>query len=108
MRRYILNLCCVKGIQLQFLWELHFIEASTQPHVPTIGRELQFLWELHFIEATLESTSRRRRRSCSSFGNCTSLRPGDALGVGVESGLQFLWELHFIEAGLSEELSHPP
>ena len=37
---------------LQFLWELHFIEASTQPHVPTIGREmLQFLWELHFIEA---------------------------------------------------------
>ena len=37
---------------LQFLRELHFIEApGRSPRSPT-APALQFLWELHFIEAS--------------------------------------------------------
>ncbi len=60
---------------------------------------LQFLRELHFIEAPTSSSAPRGIPSCSSSGNCTSLRrvQGD---VGEDGRvLQFLRELHFIEAG---------
>ena len=64
----------------QFLRELHFIEAPSQP------------------TAVIPATSRR-----SSFGNCTSLRPGEP-GEGECPYLsQFLRELHFIEAGPSTD-----
>ncbi len=108
---------------LQFLRELHFIEASPcQP--PMIARQvLQFLRELHFIEARKSKRPQRQLDRCSSFGNCTSLRlhledRGGAPRPGCSSfgnctslrplrqrrgrgraGLQFLRELHFIEAG---------
>ena len=37
---------------LQFLWELHFIEALFSATLPGLSSgTLQFLWELHFIEA---------------------------------------------------------
>ena len=59
---------------LQFLRELHFIEAHTHLGWAVTTHTLQFLRELHFIEATPG-------------------RPGIA-----RHGLQFLRELHFIEA----------
>ena len=63
------------------------------------GLLLQFLRELHFIEATRARTRDGSRSGCSSSGNCTSLRqvlndfPLDRL-----RRLQFLRELHLIEA----------
>ena len=36
--------------QLQFLRELHFIEACTPCSCPSWSPPSQFLWELHFIE----------------------------------------------------------
>ena len=40
--------------ELQFLWELHFIEAERSVLLFAIGcARLQFLWELHFIEAQI-------------------------------------------------------
>ena len=38
-------------LTLQFLWELHFIEARRQRTASSTQPVLQFLWELHFIEA---------------------------------------------------------
>ena len=64
---------------LQFLWELHFIEAQQTPPT-TPPHQLQFLWELHFIEAMCGPITAVRRMSCSSFGNCTSLRPMSVCG----------------------------
>ena len=40
---------------LQFLWELHFIEAYAE-YVTSLICVLQFLWELHFIEAGQRSS----------------------------------------------------
>ena len=58
---------------LQFLRELHFIEAGrTRSRAWRAG--LQFLRELHFIEAARTGRSCRTRSCCSSSGNCTSLR----------------------------------
>ena len=91
--------CVPRGRWLQFLWELHFIEAQSRTgHL--ISRRLQFLWELHFIEARPGWLGTLRRRRCSSFGNCTSLRQDRHVYVVVVAAraLQFLWELHFIEA----------
>ena len=59
---------------LQFLWELHFIEALPTSPGRTLYAGLQFLWELHFIEAAVTHMSDKSCHSCSSFGNCTSLR----------------------------------
>ena len=41
---------------------------------------LQFLRELHFIEASSTSTGGSPTNGCSSFGNCTSLRQ-----VGIDT-----------------------
>ena len=46
---------------LQFLWELHFIEARVAMEMARDEDVLQFLWELHFIEAASEPT-----RPCTS------------------------------------------
>ena len=62
--------------ELQFLRELHFIEALESSKEHRKERELQFLRELHFIEAMRTSSS-----------------------CAPASTLQFLRELHFIEAG---------
>ena len=83
----------------------------------------QFLRELHFIEASSPRLTRARPHGRSSFGNCTSLRPGGfgrapapsrcrsscgnctSLRLGdrnlnrrLGTLSQFLRELHFIEA----------
>ena len=63
------------GVGLQFLRELHFIEAQSSSETRDTPARLQFLRELHFIEARDQSS------------------PGLE-----ESTLQFLRELHFIEA----------
>ena len=63
------------------------------------GRLLQFLRELHFIEARSSSTLRWAASSCSSFGSCTSLRLGGSSDGIPDPALQFLRKLHFIEAG---------
>ena len=60
--------------QLQFLRELHFIEAGAWMNEINRHIELQFLRELHFIEARARRTAPTASRSCSSFGNCTSLK----------------------------------
>ena len=70
---------------------------------------LQFLRELHFIEASSATCAKSRGRGCSSFGNCTSLRRLNGQAVGMGLGLQFLRELHFIEAATcSSPGSSPP
>ena len=74
MRHRISDLDAV-GSLLQFLRELHFIEALNCLLFTRSSYSLQFLRELHFIEA---GPTRSR---------------GDARGK-----LQFLRELHFIEA----------
>ena len=68
---------------------------------PAAGDVLQFLRELHFIEAGRRRWSRTSTSSCSSFGSCTSLRLSSTTSVRTTSGLQFLRELHFIEARCS-------
>ena len=71
------------------------------PQHRTVVR-LQFLWELHFIEAGASAAGMTSPAGCSSFGNCTSLRQPDRRGnEGQQDRLQFLWELHFIEALLT-------
>ena len=72
-------------------------------HVVRIDDMLQFLRELHFIEALLSDQAFIKALGCSSSGNCTSLRlpahdPPASAGV-----LQFLRELHFIEASRTRE-----
>ena len=61
---------------------------------------LQFLRELHFIEAIPALPNWVARPCCSSFGSCTSLRrpSKDSTHPGHDTRLQFLRELHFIEA----------
>ena len=61
---------------LQFLRELHFIEAGPRITTGPWPIRLQFLRELHFIEASSRPRPWTRRPGCSSFGSCTSLRPG--------------------------------
>ena len=85
--------------RLQFLRELHFIEASWRTSGSLNGLVLQFLRELHFIEAVRMVLLPRLSSSCSSFGNCTSLRLIEGHLLNLTSRLQFLRELHFIEAG---------
>ena len=60
---------------------------------------LQFLRELHFIEARCSYRSRTYRPGCSSFGSCTSLRHLTNRPIPLNLQLQFLRELHFTEAG---------
>ena len=60
---------------------------------------LQFLRELHFIEAFVHFHAQLEKERCSSFGSCTSLRPSGGFGSLIRKVLQFLRELHFIEAG---------
>ena len=62
-------------------------------------RRLQFLRELHFIEAHPQVLPDGTSAGCSSFGNCTSLRHHHPGHLGHPDRLQFLRELHFIEAG---------
>ena len=107
---------------LQFLRELHFIEATRQEFRRKAPTRLQFLRELHFIEASPRDPYSGTGRRCSSFGNCTSLRRldqlqrpdhrgrcssfGNCTSLRLRPGnhprpdrrLQFLRELHFIEA----------
>ena len=59
---------------------------------------LQFLRELHFIEACPRAGASPTGSSCSSFGNCTSLRLPTRFAPRLNDLLQFLRELHFIEA----------
>ena len=65
----------VVDYELQFLRELHFIEAPPATAWSGPSLRLQFLRELHFIEAPPSTTESQIPRRCSSFGNCTSLRP---------------------------------
>ena len=58
---------------LQFLRELHFIEATTR-WCTGLRRWLQFLRELHFIEARRSRPGRRPGDGRSSFGSRASLR----------------------------------
>ena len=48
----------VMPARLQFLWELHFIEAFTSPPLANVPGVLQFLWELYFIEASAAPPTR--------------------------------------------------
>ena len=65
-----------------------------------VERLLQFLRELRFIEAGSRALQVTPFGGCSSFGNCTSLRPCQHRGRLIQApGLQFLRELHFIETG---------
>ena len=67
---------------LQFLWELHFIEARYRVSITHRTSRLQFLWELHFIEAfPMPRMNHIFVPGCSSFGNCTSLRRDEPVGV---------------------------
>ena len=71
----------------------------TISHCITHIAELQFLRELHFIEAGPRRPTAVFGPGCSSFGSCTSLRPGSyLLPPALRFLLQFLRELHFIEA----------
>ena len=65
---------CLYSVRLQFLRELHFIEALRRCRHLALLLWLQFLRELHFIEAFRDGRGGRLQRCCSSFGSCTSLR----------------------------------
>ena len=69
---------CLYSVRLQFLRELHFIEALRRCRHLALLLWLQFLRELHFIEAFRDGRGGRLQRCCSSFGSCTSLRPARA------------------------------
>ena len=71
-----------KSKALQFLRELHFIEAESRSLSAVLGCLLQFLRELHFIEALFRRPQPTRWSGCSSFGSCTSLRPTPAAASG--------------------------
>ena len=62
------------GSRLQFLRELHFIEAVHMLRGSMQKPTLQFLRELHFIEARTSAGRGSSWTRCSSFWNCTSLR----------------------------------
>ena len=65
------------------------------------GVELQFLRELHFIEAPDGTTSEATVRGCSFFGNCTSLRRTAVGQLLLDLVSQFPRGLHFIEASVT-------
>ena len=64
----------IEAQNLQFLWGLHFIEASGRTTTRTASPDLQFFRGLHFIEVSTTVTRWTGTRPCSSFGGCTSLR----------------------------------
>ena len=113
---------------LQFLRELHFIEASTSRHTHCRGRCCSSFGSCTslrpgdegFLDVTRGCSSfgsctslRQADRSitfgplcgCSSFGSCTSLRHARDDSAVREVMLQFLRELHFIEAGTATQPS---
>ena len=113
----------VGRVRLQFLRELHFIEAigvlnaKSCPH-----SSCSSFGNCTSLRPPFSSMTASARGRCSSFGNCTSLRRVGAGGGGLDlegcssfgnctslrrradhhrqliGGLQFLRELHFIEA----------
>ena len=74
---------------LQFFRELHFIEGLCLPR-HRHWSSLQFFRELHFIEGEGRSYEKRTIQTCSSFGNCTSLRGGRRIRAVASGGLAVL------------------
>ena len=90
---------------LQFLRELHFIEASSTAAACSSRACCSSFGNCTSLRRRTNGYQCRQRTRCSSFGNCTSLRPAQACGGDDEpEPLQFLRELHFIEARSSSTL----
>ena len=87
------------GDALQFLRELHFIEASGTNRPPFEWLSCSSFGSCTSLRLPSSPEADHIVPRCSSFGSCTSLRQGLSAHVGGYHDLQFLRELHFIEAG---------
>ena len=84
---------------LQFLRELHFIEAQRTPHGPPHPGRCSSFGSCTSLRPCCFTATTAPSSRCSSFGSCTSLRLAVVWATRVpERVLQFLRELHFIEA----------
>ena len=93
----------LQSATLQFLRELHFIEAGRRPGCrTTLGVSCSSFGNCTSLRHAGPTGHRVRLAGCSSFGNCTSLRPLRQRRGRGRAGLQFLRELHFIEARKSK------